>query len=153
MNIQEEILDVVKIMAKDIDFRPSQMLEIYIASLIEKSIFNDFSGLKLDNKATIESLYKVAEFNFIRATLITVELPHIHIRMAHSAYSLIFEKYTDELAYEILLDMEKITILLFGLKHFSIRNNFEKLLEAKGKSGYVNILLLKNRYIDKEIDE
>ena len=153
MNIKEEIIDVVRVMAKDLEFRPSEKLENYIAHLIEKSIFEDFHGLNMDNEATIESLYKVAEFNFIRATIITVELPQLHIKMAHSAYSRIFEKYVDELAYEVLVDMEKITVLLFGLKHFSIRNDIEKLLDAKGKSGYVNILLLKNGYVDKEIDE
>jgi hypothetical protein len=153
MNIKEEIIDVVRIMAKDIEFRPSEKIENYIAYLIEKSIFEDFSGLNMDNEATIESLYKVAEFNFIRATIITVELPQLHIKMAYSAYTRIFEKYVDELAYEVLADMEKITILLFGLKHFSIRNDIRKLLDAKGKSGYVNILLVKNGYIDKAIDE
>ena len=153
MELKEEIADVLRTMADDIEFKMSSQLEEYLVSLVMKSIFEDFEGLNLKESDTKDSLYKLAEFNLIRATIITIEFPDLHIKMAQSAYTKIFELYTDELAFELLTELKNIVMILFGIKHFSIRDNLVSLIESKGKSNYVNILLLKHGFIDVEIDE
>ena len=153
MELKEEIKEVLTTMASDINFKMSKQIEEYLTSLVMKSIFNEFENLNLKENDTKESLYIIAEFNLIRATIITLEHPDLHIRMAQTAYNRLFELYTDELAFDILADMKNIVVILFGIKHFAIRDNFNALIEARRKSNYVNILLLKKGYLDVDIDE
>lgn len=153
MKLKEEIREVLITMASDINFKMSKQIEEYLTSLVMKSIFNEFENLNLKENNTKESLYTIAEFNLIRATIITLEHPDLHIKMAQTAYNRLFDLYTDELAFDILADIKNIIIILFGIKHFAIRDNFAALIEAKGKSSYINILLLKKGYLDVNIDE
>lgn len=100
-------------------------------------------------------LFEIGHFSLLSYTIFNDNLraKELYRKAAYKAYHTIFDKYTDDVAFEICSDIEMIEEILVGIKYYSIKSDIVKLLEAsKNNSRYVKIRLAKMGYIAKMIE-
>lgn len=154
-NINYELNSIIDEIQKDMEFNFSKNILDYVNKLFLKSINNSiYMPEKIDNGPV--ELLEIAEFNLLKATIHieNVKEKNIYRHIAYDTYLKIFEKYEDELSFEICSNFENIQTTLEGTRFYRIRDNIIELLNVKQKNiPYIKRRLLILRYLEpKKID-
>jgi hypothetical protein len=149
-NPTAEISIIINEIQLDLEYNFNSIILEYLNKIFLKSLTEQPHPPE-DLKITISDLYELAEFNLLRATVYSQNSKEKEL-FRHSAYGTylkIFEKYEDELSFEVCSNFEKIESTLDSTKFYGIRFSISDLLNLKDKNiPYINRRLLKLRYLD-----
>ena len=149
-NPTSEISLIVNEIQSDLEYNFNSIILDYISKIILKSMNNKIY-IPEDIRLSILDFYDLAEFNLLKATIYSqnIKEKEMFSHVAYETYLKIFEKYEDELSFEICSNFDKVEITLDSTKFYAIRFNLNELLSLKNKNiPYVNRRLLKLRYLD-----
>lgn len=149
-NTRDEIYIIVNEIQSDLEYNFNSIILEYLSKLILKSIDNSIY-VPEEIKLSIIDFYEIAEFNLLKATINSENFKQKELfrHVAYETYLKIFERYEDELSFEVCSNFDKIEATLDSTKFYSIRFDLNKLLNLKDKNiPYINRRLLKLRYLD-----
>lgn len=149
-NTKSEINTIVDEIQSDLEFNFNSIIIEYLSKLILKSLNNSIY-IPEEIKLSISDYYEIAEVNLLKATIHSDDdkQKELFKHIAYETYLKIFEKYEDELSFEVCSNFDKIETTLDSTKFYGIRFNLNDLLNLKSKNiPYINRRLLKLRYLD-----
>jgi len=149
-NPKNELSLIVNEIQSDLEFNFNSLILDYLSKIILKSIDNSFY-IPSEIKLSILDFYEIAEFNLINATIHSENMKQKELfrHAAYEYYLKIFERYEDELSFEVCSNFDKIETTLNSTKFYGIRFNLNELLNLKNKNiPYVNRRLSKLKYLD-----
>jgi hypothetical protein len=149
-NTKNEINTIVDEIQSDLEFNFNSMIIEYLSKLVLKSLDNSIY-IPENIKLSIIDYYEIAETNLLKATIHSNNSKEKDLfkHVAYETYLRIFEKYEDELSFEVCSNFDKIETTLDSTKFYGIRFNLNELLNLKNKNiPYINRRLLRLRFLD-----
>jgi len=149
-NTKQEINTIIDEIQSDLEYHFNLIIIDYLSKLIFKSLDNSIYIPK-ETKLSISDYYEIAEVNLLKATIHSdnSKQKSLFKHIAYETYFKIFEKYEDELSFEICSNFDKIETTLDSTKFYGIRFNLNELINLKNKNlPYIERRLLKLKYLD-----
>lgn len=144
---------IIKEIHSDLKYDLKPMVVDYLSNLFFKSLERPISivldDILLNNDLYL--LYNLAEINLLNATIyIKPDIEKdIYSGLSYKVYLKIFEKYDDEISFEICSNFEKVETILSSIKYFPMRNDISYLLDLENqKMPYIKNRLLILNYLD-----
>lgn len=149
-NPTNEINIIINEIQLDLEYNFNSIILEYLNKVFLKSVCNQIY-IPEEIRPTILDFYELAEFNLLKATVHSQNAKEKELfrHVAYETYLKIFEKYEDELSFEVCSNFDKIETTLDSTKFYGIRFSINDLLNLKDKNiPYVNRRLLRLRYLD-----
>ncbi len=146
----KEIRLIIDEIQLDLEYKLIPLIIEYMSKLLMKSMDHSLHIPEVISPTIIE-FYDLAEFNLLKGTILSEndKQRNLFLSVSYDTYLKIFEKYEDELSFEVCSNFDKIETTLYSTRFYGIRNHLHELLVLKNKNiPYINRRLLRLKYLE-----